>query len=898
MTHLWPVEDSQRFRNLRPEQSATAVRLSRSPHPYHRRGSNTLSTRPDVHPPSLPSTSGSSVTRPTTSSSDSGTEADDEKGSIARGLPAPPFRLHKGLKGNSPYQQSPVVTPFPPAEIQANEKWNEYFSTSNNHEKRARDDERRVEIEEKRHTEARRKETIRRSTETLLICLFTGCLVYQEVSIGTKWWLEVRDFAVTVVCIYLAHFVRWTTRRPKTFGNNSAWRIRFQIPSRFDPGPFLYPVLLPLCIALALSENGDFYLLPGLILGIASIPESAIHSWYREQTLSSVSWIFCLTPVSTYQLFNGTPPAAKSSSSQAVSSETLSLLYPLHQFLTDFIRFTVTTSLDPVEIDLLATGLINLFLFATSPQMVILKALLWLGGLCLSFTTSALLHWELTIARIPISKLRRNTAPSREVLARIDYYICEMIIQCFKQLLSTHELDDEEVVPPKSLRKALSQVVRQFTGTTIVQRRSASVPNHDSIDAGREPEDPGRLQSQTSSSHIQLKTQPASSRGTRRGKLRSSKLSTRSRFLMLSPAQIKLREWMYAIAVYSITIVIIIVPIRVYIQRKALHSHEPFGWALGYLLGDIPWFRFFAVYHNLERWIALPTRDVTYNFRTDAVERMQPFTFNLLRGPAERRLAICAYCILVLGLGLFAVIRVTSFVQVDTRRKIFHGTIVAMLLPSTFVDPCFISLALALILSIFIILDLYRAAQLPPISRPLTHFLAPYIDGRDHRGPVIVSHMFLLIGCAIPLWLTLAGVERTGRSPWRGWDVPDSARSLSMVSGIVCVGMGDAAASLVGRRYGKTKWYWGGGKSLEGSAAFSIAVAVGLFASWIWLQVGGWLSLQSASGTGRHAMVGTVMGKCVLAGIGASLMEATLTSANDNVIVPIGLWLMVRILDI
>ena len=894
MTHSWSVETPQHSENVRPEQVDKAIRLSRSPHPYHRRGSSALFTRPDVLQTSLPSTNGSRSNRAITSSSDSGTEADDEKGSIARGLPAPPFRLRKGLKGNSPYQQSPVVTPFPPAEPRANEKWNEYFSTPNTHEGREQRDERCDDIEGRRYAEARRKEILRRSTETLLVCLLTGCLVYQNSQ--TRWWLELRVFGGTLTTIYLVHFLWWTTRRPKAVNNRSTSRFRFQAPLRFDPGPLLYPVLLPLSIALALSARGDVYLLPDLILGLASVPDPVIHSFYREQTLSTVLWILCMAPVSTYQLFGSTPSAMKSIVSPSISSETLSLLYPLHHFLTGFIRFIVTTSLDPVEVELLATGLINLLLFATSPPMVILKALLWLGGLCFSLTASSLLQWELTIARIPISKLRRNTAPSRGFLARLDYYLCEIIMQGFKKLSSTHDPDEEEAAAPYGLRKTLNQALRQLTRTSMLPRKSASLPNRDPVDARRDQEAP---QEQSYTSHSQSKTQTQSViRGTQRRKLRSSQTTTRSRFLLLSPAQIKLRKWMYAIAVYSITIVIITVPVRVYIQREALDSHEPFGWALGYLLGDIPSFRFFTVYHNLERWISLPTRDVTHAFRTDEVERTYPLNFNLLRGAAERRLAICAYCILVLSLGLFAVIRVTSFVEVDTRRKIFHGTIVAMLLPSIFVDPCFISLALALILSIFILLDLYRAAQLPPISRPLTHFLAPYIDGRDHRGPVIVSPMFLLIGCAIPLWLTLAGTQRTGQVPWRGWDVPHSARSLSMVSGLVCVGMGDAAASLIGRRYGKTKWYWGGGKSLEGSAAFSLAVAVGLFASWIWLQVGGWVVLDSVSDEGRYAMVGVVVGKCVLAGLGASLMEATLTSANDNVVVPIGLWLMVRILDI
>jgi dolichol kinase len=114
-----------------------------------------------------------------------------------------------------------------------------------------------------------------------------------------------------------------------------------------------------------------------------------------------------------------------------------------------------------------------------------------------------------------------------------------------------------------------------------------------------------------------------------------------------------------------------------------------------------------------------------------------------------------------------------------------------------------------------------------------------------------------------------------------------------MVSGIVCVGMGDAAASLVGRRYGRLKWFWGGGKSLEGSLAFTIAVFVGLMVARIWLTVGGWAAVSSASFIGMSSW-GFVAVKCLLAAGGASLTEAVLTGGNDNVIVPVVLWLLVR----
>ncbi|KAK5076281.1 dolichol kinase [Lithohypha guttulata] len=293
--------------------------------------------------------------------------------------------------------------------------------------------------------------------------------------------------------------------------------------------------------------------------------------------------------------------------------------------------------------------------------------------------------------------------------------------------------------------------------------------------------------------------------------------------------------------------------------------------------------RMFVVNNNLNWWIKLPPNKSQVSSLLD-----QHWVDNLRRqdiGAANYRLLLAGYCVFVVGIGILAVLQLQKVVEVDTRRKVFHGVMVAMLLPTIPMDPVFFALALIIVLAVFLMLDLFRASQLPPISRPLTNFLAPYVDGRDHRGPVIVSHIFLLIGCAIPLWLSLADIQQTEDAVSEGWEV--SYRNLSMVSGVICVGMGDAAASLVGRRYGRTKWYWGGGKSLEGSAAFAIAVWVGLMASWLWLRAGGWVEFNAREVPGA-------MWKALAAGTGASIMESTLTAANDNVVVPIGLWLLVR----
>lgn len=118
-----------------------------------------------------------------------------------------------------------------------------------------------------------------------------------------------------------------------------------------------------------------------------------------------------------------------------------------------------------------------------------------------------------------------------------------------------------------------------------------------------------------------------------------------------------------------------------------------------------------------------------------------------------------------------------------------------------------------------------------------------------------------------------------------------------MVSGVICVGMGDAAASLIGRRFGRLKWFWGGGKSLEGSVAFVVAVTCGLVAVRAWLLLGRWPVSGIAdehSGVSLRSFWLATVGRAVLAAGGTSATEAILTGCNDNVVVPVVLWLLVR----
>lgn len=581
--------------------------------------------------------------------------------------------------------------------------------------------------------------------------------------------------------------------------------------------------------------------------------------------------------------------------SPLVGPETLVYVYPLHQALCVTLNYLTTTSLLTAELQLLSIALINVLLLSVSPQAVILKALLWGGGVALFVSCGRVLSWVVALARVPKWRFKRATIlkeqPSGRRMSQFSKLKVSLGITSGE---SEGSGDDDEVNSPVHN----GSTKHRFDLTTSNNQTKTPIRNGSISAIGST--DHGIFRSQTTSfqdfgsgpqrrhtlpiiEHVPSRSSKRTPSGRRK---RSASISLKS-FSHLTERQALIRKWIYAIYVYVCVLVIILAGIREYVSRFALHSAEPLGWALGYLFGNIPQFRMEVVSNNLERWICLPARPTgsTSSCRLGWVEHLRQSTF----GPANTRLILLGYWGCIILTGLLVVFRLSAIYEVDTRRKVFHFMMVAMLLPATFVDPTYAALALSLVLAVFLLLDLFRASQLPPLSKPLAYFLTPYVDGRDLRGPVVISHIFLLIGCAIPLWLSLGSLPRTGSDYFEGWEIPN--RDISMVAGVVCVGMGDAAASLIGRRFGRNKWFWSGGKSIEGSIAFAAAVWIGLLAAKTWLVVGGWADSGNVLG------VTSLLNMAVAAGI-ASLTEAVLTGGNDNVVCPLALWLCVKGLKI
>jgi dolichol kinase len=656
-------------------------------------------------------------------------------------------------------------------------------------------------------------------------------------------------------------------------------------------------------VSLVLSRTNALGFLPSIILGLSSLPTNLIPSTGGIAGSNITHWILSCTPL----LLSRTKLLASHSGigddhNPNLIPEILVLLYPLHQALCTTLHSLTTTSLLPAELQLLSVSLIDLLLLASSPQAVILKALLWGGSIALLVTCSHVLRWGVALARVPKWRFRRPSDNTKSTSRKGAKFVKKgFSFGILRNSIFARNGSDsdsssvEEVIErsselsPLKLNTVTSAFVDDATSingslSAVEQKSKVNFMNGSTKLEPSQPFSMNRRHTLPSLNSLP----PRSSKRTPSGRRKRSSSSSVQAFCYLTQREATVRKWLYAFYVYICVLIIILVGIREYVGMFALYGNEPVGWALGYLFGDLPRFRMEVVTANLQRWICIPPRSGAEHEEScymGWVQHLRHASF----GEANTRLILSAYWLAIIIVGLAIVLQLSSIYEVDTRRKVFHFMMVAMLLPATYVDPTYAALALILMLAIFLLLDLFRASQLPPLSKHLAYFLTPYVDGRDLKGPVVISHIFLLIGCAIPLWLSLASLPRTGTDYLIGWEVP--TRDVSMVSGVICVGMGDAAASLIGRRYGRRKWIWGGGKSIEGSVAFATAVGMALILAKAWLRIGGWPS-------NNHDSWFMTIGKAGVAAWVASLTEAVLTGGNDNVVVPVVLWLCVKGLDI
>ncbi|XP_077353248.1 dolichol kinase [Festucalex cinctus] len=199
-------------------------------------------------------------------------------------------------------------------------------------------------------------------------------------------------------------------------------------------------------------------------------------------------------------------------------------------------------------------------------------------------------------------------------------------------------------------------------------------------------------------------------------------------------------------------------------------------------------------------------------------------------------------------------------------RKYFHVIAVATFAPGLLYERRLLHAASAVCLAVFLFLEYVRYFRIKPLGRPLRQLLTLFLDERD-SGPLVLTHVYLLVGVALPVWLLPAAC-----APAKG------AGGLAPYAGVLAVGVGDAAAAALGSALGRIRWP-GTKKTVEGTAASVLA------------QVAGVAALLAADAgvdlDGAHARV---LGSVAL----VAALEAY-TSQIDNLLLPLYLLIMLAL---
>ncbi|NWJ04801.1 DOLK kinase, partial [Crypturellus undulatus] len=199
-------------------------------------------------------------------------------------------------------------------------------------------------------------------------------------------------------------------------------------------------------------------------------------------------------------------------------------------------------------------------------------------------------------------------------------------------------------------------------------------------------------------------------------------------------------------------------------------------------------------------------------------------------------------------------------------RKYFHFIVVATYVPGLIYDRQLLYVAAVLCLAVFIFLEYIRYFRIKPFGQTLRHLLSLFLDERD-SGPLILTHIYLLLGMSLPVWLFPRPCAPKGALSGAGALVP--------YSGVLAVGVGDTMASVLGSTMGEIKWP-GTKKTFEGTmmAIFAQIIAVALI-------------LIFDSSVNLNASYAWILGSVSL----VSLLEAY-TTQIDNLLLPLYLQIM------
>ena len=175
--------------------------------------------------------------------------------------------------------------------------------------------------------------------------------------------------------------------------------------------------------------------------------------------------------------------------------------------------------------------------------------------------------------------------------------------------------------------------------------------------------------------------------------------------------------------------------------------------------------------------------------------------------------------------------------SVIVSRKLFHFVAIALFVPVTRYSPALMSLAYAVAFCLLLTIECVRIrrnyascqhsnissspvnAAIHYLCAQIDRFYAIFLDDKDIRGGnFVITHLSLLLGCAIPCWTCELLASLAYHSKFR----QDFA--YPSLIGVIVIGVGDSFGAIVGKYWGKTKWP-DSKRSIEGSLSMFVSMS-------------------------------------------------------------------------
>lgn len=206
------------------------------------------------------------------------------------------------------------------------------------------------------------------------------------------------------------------------------------------------------------------------------------------------------------------------------------------------------------------------------------------------------------------------------------------------------------------------------------------------------------------------------------------------------------------------------------------------------------------------------------------------------------------------------------------RRKIWHFFIVLIILPALNnaeeSSSEFLKIVLTIIIHLFLIVELARFLNIPPLGPQINSLFENFQDFRDLQGPIVISYLYLIFGISAPIYMDNSAI------------------------GLIALGLGDSMASIIGKKVSATdhdnwllnilklKWF-----DTKKTVAGTFAFVVSCFSVCIILK----------QFTNRNLFSNDSIGSILICCIFGGIFEA-ISDLNDNILIPCLMTITIKML--